>query len=282
MADETADGDKNVQVQVEILASGATADVVAWGEGQVLKLFREKAPYHAHEVAASQAAYRAGVLAPEVTHGLIEIDGREGIVFERVDGPTMAEYIAADPQRALRCGEQMAAFHWAMHSRDVSGILDVKDVIEWGIDRASDLDDDEKERVRDLLAALPDGGKMVHGDLHPRNIIMAGTDEHPVAIDWATGARGNPLADFARSWLLSRLWLQWEPDKPYWNTFWQVYLHRYLGACEGDGDEIGKWKTVVTAASLGMDGALAFVPQAAELRLSYVQAMLDGETHYWS
>ena len=277
----TDDGDKPVQVTVEVLASGATADVVTWGEGQVLKLFREKAPYHAREVAAATAAHRVGVLAPAVTHGLIEVDGREGIVFERVDGPTMTQYVDGDPERAFRCGEQMAAFHAAMHGRAVSGIVDVKDVLAWGINRAIDLEDDSRERVLDMVADLPDGSALVHGDFHPHNIIMAGTDEHPVAIDWAAGARGSPQADYARSWLLSRLWLQSMPDKVYWNTFWQVYLQYYQGANPGDADEIAKWKVAVTAASLGMDGALAFIPHAVELRHGYVEAMLDGERHYW-
>ena len=135
----------------------------------------------------------------------------------------------------------------------------------------------------DGLGDLPDGSVLTHGDFHPRNIIMAGDGEpHPVAIDWAAGARGSPQADFARSWLLSRLWLQAEPEKPHWNTFWQVYLHRYQGAMPGDGGEIAKWKLVITAASLGMDGALAFIPQAVELRHGYVQAMLDGDRHFWS
>lgn len=284
MAGGAADDDEQVQVTVEVVASGATADVVAWGDGQVLKLFREKAPYHAHEVAASEAAYRAGVLTPAVTHGLIEVDGREGIVFERVAGPTMAEYIEQDPARALHCGEQMAAFHGAMHGRTVDGLLDVKDIVGWGINRAAELDDDEKERLIDRLGALPGGAALIHGDMHPRNLLMVGGDDdpHPVAIDWAAGARGNRNADFARSWLLSRLWLQWEPDKPHWNTFWQVYLHRYQAAHPTDGEELAAWKLVATAASLGMDGALAFIPHAVELRLGYVHAMLDGERHFWS
>lgn len=275
-------GDKDVQVTVEVLASGATADIVTWGDGQVLKLFREKAPHHAHEVAVAQLAHRLGVLAPAAPHGLIEIDGREAIVFERVDGPTMAQYVDGDPERALRCGEQMAAFHAAIHRCPVSEFIDMKDLIAWGLERAHDLEDDSRERVSDILADLPEGEVLVHGDFHPHNIIMAGTDEHPVAIDWAAGARGDPQADYARSWLLSRLWLQAEPEKPYWRTFWQVYLQRYQGMNVGSPAEIAKWKVVMTAASLGMDGALAFIPHAVELRLGYVEAMLDGEAHYWS
>ena len=283
MADEVAgDGSDEVQVTVEVLASGATADVVTWGDDQVLKLFREKAPHHAHEVAAATAAHQAGVLAPAVTHGLIEVDGREGIVFERVDGPTMTQYVDGDPERAFHCGEQMAAFHAAMHTRPVTGLVGIKDIIAWGIDRAADLEADSRERVLDMLTDLPDGGAMVHGDFHPNNIIMAGSDYHPVAIDWAAGARGDPQADYARSWLLSRLWLQAKPNDLHWSTFWQVYLQRYQGANPGDAREIATWKVAMTAASLGMDGALAFIPHAVELRLGYVEAMLDGEGHYWT
>ncbi len=35
---------------------GATAEILAWKHGQVFKLFRERSPYHGHELAATRAA----------------------------------------------------------------------------------------------------------------------------------------------------------------------------------------------------------------------------------
>ncbi len=105
-----------------------------------------------------------------------------------------------------------------------------------------------------------------------------------VAIDWAVGARGNPVADFARTWLISRLWLSDSgPGTPkrYWNTFWQAYLSRYRERRSYAEGELVNWQIVTTAASLGMDGPLNWIPAATELRIDFIQAMLKGETHRW-
>jgi aminoglycoside phosphotransferase (APT) family kinase protein len=42
--------------------------------------------------------------------------------------------------------------------------------------------------------------RLCHGDLHPGNVIMAG--DGPVIIDWFDAARGNHIADIARTSLL--------------------------------------------------------------------------------
>ena len=55
--------------QATLLAKGTTADVYAWGVGHVLKLFRQRLPWHANEVAATRVAHQAGLPVPEVIDG---------------------------------------------------------------------------------------------------------------------------------------------------------------------------------------------------------------------
>jgi hypothetical protein len=52
-----------------LLAQGSTADIYAWKERKVLKLFREHTPWHANEVAATKTAYNFGLPVPEVFRG---------------------------------------------------------------------------------------------------------------------------------------------------------------------------------------------------------------------
>jgi len=64
-------------------SSGATADVYAYGDGRALKLFRERAGHHSNEILAARVAADAGIPTPGVWgEGLVEVDGREGIVFD--------------------------------------------------------------------------------------------------------------------------------------------------------------------------------------------------------
>jgi tRNA A-37 threonylcarbamoyl transferase component Bud32 len=99
-----------------LLAKGATADVYAWGDGCVLKLFTERTPWHANEVSATRAAHEAHLPVPEVIDGLIEVGQREGIVFERVDGPIMTEYLQDHPGQVEDCARQAAELQARIHA----------------------------------------------------------------------------------------------------------------------------------------------------------------------
>jgi Ser/Thr protein kinase RdoA (MazF antagonist) len=66
------------------------------------------------------------------------------------------------------------------------------------------------ELRRQLVAFLPLGGAVIHGDVHPGNVLMrqcAGKEE-PVLIDWARARAGSPLEDLS-GWLQSLSY--WEP-----------------------------------------------------------------------
>src|SRR5205814_8949014 len=80
------------------LGKGYTSDVYAWGDGRVLKLFhgglaRDRAD---REYRATRAVHAAGLPAP-AAYERVEIDGRCGIVFERVDGPSLFDHVRARP-----------------------------------------------------------------------------------------------------------------------------------------------------------------------------------------
>jgi len=188
-----------------LLAKGTTADVYAWGEGRVLKLFTERTPWHANEVAATRAAHKARLPVPEVMDGLIEVGQREGIVFERVDGPIMTEYLQDHPDQVEDCARQAAELQARIHATEASELPPLIEILHWSIAQADPLEDATRRAVLDLLGGLPGGESLCHNDFHPSNIIVSGRGL--VVIDWAIGTRGNPLADHARTWVVSRMWL---------------------------------------------------------------------------
>ena len=69
------------------IGSGRAAEVFEHGPGRIIKLLREPGPaeWLEREAAAQSAARAAGVAAPEV-FGIEELEGRRGIVMERVEG----------------------------------------------------------------------------------------------------------------------------------------------------------------------------------------------------
>lgn len=264
-----------------LLAKGSTADVYAWGESRVLKLFTERTLWHANEVAATRVAHRARLPVPEVIDGLIEVGQQEGIVFERVDGPIMTEYLQDHPDQVEDCAWQAAELQARIHSTAVTELPPLIEILKWTIGQAGPLEGATRRAVLDLLGRLPGGESLCHNDFHPSNIIVSG--HGLVVIDWAIGTRGNPLADYARSWLISRMWLDSlergapEQERLLWRRFWSIYLQRYGELRSASAEVLLPWQIVAAAASLAWDRSIASTAQ----RVSFVQAALCGAEHPW-
>ena len=92
-----------------LLGQGRTAEVYAWGDFQVLKLFFTTWPVDCihQEARVARLVHEAGLASP-ATGDLIEVEGRLGIVFERVDGPSMLEDVARHPWRIVSAAHQFA------------------------------------------------------------------------------------------------------------------------------------------------------------------------------
>jgi tRNA A-37 threonylcarbamoyl transferase component Bud32 len=274
------------------LAQGTTADVYAWGDGRVLKLFHERVPIHANEVAATRVAHEAGLPVPAVLSELIEVNQREGIVFERIEGSTLLDYLSDLPEGESTStvedwAQQAAELHARIHSTEVSGLPPLVEILHWSIQEADPLDKGTRQAAQDLLHGLPDGNALCHNDYYPRNLIVSGTSP-PVgrllAIDWAIGARGNPLADLARTKLISHMWIEGmlgqapEHVCRLWQKFWKSYFCRYLEPHPYRPQDLIPWQAVTAAASLCWDGSRG---GADEARVSLVHAVLDGTEHPW-
>src|SRR5215207_9744070 len=98
------------------IARGRTADVYDWDDGHVLKLFNnwfqlENIEYELKMVRAVRAS---GVKAPAVKE-LIQIEGRNGLIYERVIGQSMESMFMRRPWMVLRYSRILAKLHAQMH-----------------------------------------------------------------------------------------------------------------------------------------------------------------------
>lgn len=188
-------------LECDPIGVGRIAEVYAWGDGQVLKLFRPEYPlrWAEHEAEMGRAVYAAGVRAPAVGK-VIEVEGRGGIVYERVDGPTMLYAVGEKPLTMLRAARQLAELHAQMHDCTAPSLPAQRENMRGSIQNSPQLSDDLKARLLAHLDTLPDGDAVCHGDFHPDNVIL--TARGPVTIDWITASRGAPMADVARTKIL--------------------------------------------------------------------------------
>jgi tRNA A-37 threonylcarbamoyl transferase component Bud32 len=183
------------------IATGRTADVFAVGENQVLKLLKPGFDLQMliAESTKTAAVHAAGGPAPDVSD-LVDIDGRPGILIERIHGNSMLDAILANDDDIVNHVMAFADLHARVLGTPLDADLpDVKDFLASKIDNAN-LPLGQRTAAKDHMIGLPSGDATLHGDYHPGNIIVA--PDGPTVIDWGEASRGDAAADIARTLLL--------------------------------------------------------------------------------
>jgi hypothetical protein len=237
------------------LALGRTAEVYDWGGDRVLKLYFDWCPPHwvENESKVARAVVAAHIPTPAALE-IIEVDGRRGIVYERVTGISMLQDMNARPWTSLRHARSLAELQAKINMLSVPGLFPYKDGLMNAIRSAPHLSADLRASVLDLLPALPEGDRLCHGDFHPGNVMLTGNG--PVVIDWMAACIGNPWADFTRTSLLLTIGpkgagKQLSPIvRLVIDLFHLVYVRRYLELLPDPQNERRKWRPVIAAARL--------------------------------
>lgn len=185
------------------IARGRTAEIFAWDDRHVLKLFLAGWParHAAYEAMVARAVEVSGFPMP-AARAVFEHDGRYGIIYERVEGASLLRMITSEPWRLLHAARLLARLHVAVHDCQASGLPSQLERMRSRIAANSLLPEALRERLLARLETMPSGDRLCHGDFHPDNVLM--TPRGPVIIDWNDATCGVPAADFARSALLMR------------------------------------------------------------------------------
>jgi len=187
-----------------LVAAGRTSDVYEFGAGAVVKVPRPDVPDHWAQLEADYtAAVRTlDVPAPSVID-LVEIDGRHAIVFERIGGRSMWEHMLDDPKRITEFARLLAETHRRIFAAGPPDALEgLIDRMQKKLADVEQISVAERAESCELAISLPKGAALLHGDLHPGNVLMTG--DGPVVIDWFDASIGHPVGDIVRSSLLMR------------------------------------------------------------------------------
>lgn len=188
----------------ETVGQGRTAEIRGWGQGKIVKLFRDFIPETSIETEyrTSRLAFDAGIPTPE-PHGMVKIDGKTGIVYERIYDPSLLKQMFSAPLLAGRTNGKFAALHAHMHQTIApAGFPRQKDGIARAISATTLLAEPEKAIILSCLASLPEGDRLCHGDYHQDNVLSG---KRLTVIDWMNGCRGDPACDVARTTILISL-----------------------------------------------------------------------------
>ncbi len=187
------------------IAEGREAEIFAWEDGSVLRLLRNPNAQRQveWEAAAMRAAADAGVRVP-VVREVTAVDGRPGLVMERIEGVDMLLLVGKQPWLVFSVGARSGRIQAGLHQVRAPELLPpLRAVLRGRIQRPGLLPESLAQLALSVLDGLPDGDRLCHGDLHPGNIMR--TDGEPVLIDWTNVTRGDPTADFVRTNLMIRM-----------------------------------------------------------------------------
>jgi Ser/Thr protein kinase RdoA (MazF antagonist) len=254
-----------------MLAEGRTAEIFAWGEGQVLKLYRQgwsprSVKYEYQQALASQ---QTGYRVPAVGE-LVEVDGRHGITYQRIEGRTMLQEMMKKPWKIRRFSRQLAQLHAEMHTHTAAGLTPVNQRLAEKIQHAPHFGHSTKIAILKRLSVLPQEDKLLHGDFHPDNIML--TADGPIIIDWIDAALGHPLADVARTLVIATVAVP--PGnlilKMFVKAFLGPYLPTYFKFSPYAPADLEAWMLPVAAARLEEN-----IPHEIEALTKMVYRLLD-------
>ncbi|WP_419952337.1 phosphotransferase family protein [Methylobacterium sp.] len=188
--------------QAHHVGEGRSAEVFADRSGRVLKLYKAKwgKQLAKKEFVATSFARSHGLRVPAPL-GIIEQDGRSGVIFEHIYGKTVLEHFKNNPLGMLGALRKLAVIQYRIHKIENPPLPDQQDAIRIQVSRAR-VPSWLKQTTLVVLDRLPDGNRLCHGDLHPENVLY--TSEGLVVIDWEKSTSGHPAADVARTDLIIR------------------------------------------------------------------------------
>jgi aminoglycoside phosphotransferase (APT) family kinase protein len=237
------------------IALGRTAEVYDWDGGHILKLYYAWCPPHWVEQEARVAGVIAAAGIPTPAPGdIVDVDGRRGIIYERVTGVSMLDDMRRRPWLLLRHARDLAGLQAQFHHLTISDLRGYHDGLVYSIQHAPYLSAIQRDRALALLETLPNETALCHGDFHPGNVLISGRG--PVVIDWMTACLGSPWADVARTSMILTIGVKAAGDqvsaliRSASGLFHRTYLNRYRSLAPDGQDELQRWLPLIAAARL--------------------------------
>ncbi len=185
----------------------------------LVKVFDEKAYTKAqvlNEALNTARVEETGLKIPKLLD-VRKVDGGWAITREYIEGKSLSELMAENPEKEDEYLEKFVALQMEIHSKKCPMLNKIKEKMHAKIS-ASSYEATLRYDLHNRLEGMKSHNKVLHGDFCPSNIIVTPDGEYYV-IDWAHATQGNASEDAARTYLVFNLNGQKELAEKYLNLF---------------------------------------------------------------
>lgn len=183
----------------EMIGKGGHGTVYRLDGDTIVKLYGENEPFDEieREVSYSKKAFVYGI-PTAISYDIVKCGDCYGVVFELINADTLSNRICADPEKLDEYSEKYSDLIKTLHEieADTSVFGNIKDLYnKWIDDLAGTYTPDEIAVLHEVINSIPDSSKFVHGDIHPKNIMLQ--DGKLLFIDMADLTYGHAIFDYA-------------------------------------------------------------------------------------
>lgn len=194
--------------ECEILGRGGMGAIYRISDDEIVKVNYNPTDMEnlKTELVKAKEAFLLGV-PTAISFDIVDCgEGRHGVIYETIKSKCIGEQMQNNPEKIDEYTAKYVAQLNHLHNiqTDNKVFNSAKDNFIQQMKRASQyLTEEEIAGLNRVLDALPDGHKLVHGDAHPKNIMMQGDDMF--WIDMEMMSVGHPIYDIIAIAVIAKL-----------------------------------------------------------------------------
>ena len=225
----------------ERIVTGVNGDLYRIGHDMMVKVYHAGVTMEEveREHTLTQKALAAGIPTP-ISFDYVQVgEGQYGIVYEEIQGQSLADVLQKDISRLVPLSKQLGELVRRIHAMDVhmSGLPSIKERYRtWIAQMRRKNPSYDVKKLEALVESMSESHSFVHGDINLNSVFL--TDDGLLFMDMGSCGYGHPIFDLQA--LYASLFAI-ELDDPGYTTrnfglpvkkcnhFWKCFLLYYLG-----------------------------------------------------
>ncbi|SEL42019.1 TIGR02172 family protein [Ruminococcus sp. YRD2003] len=223
----------------EVIGKGFYGTVYRIDPETIVKVYHspDSVPMIKNEQRLAKRAFVKGV-PTAISYDIVKVGDKYGSVFELLRASSFNDHLINEPENFDALMHKYVDFLKVVHSAemDADTIPKAKDSFIGYLEVIREyITQEQHDRLKELLSAMPDDLHMVHGDFQMKNVLLV--EGEPMLIDMETIATGQPIFDLQALYvtyiafsedcpdnLSSFLGIRDDLGKPIWNSILENYF----------------------------------------------------------